>query len=131
MDFAGAGFSSDLPELFERTPLAKDQTGPPLLQVSRQRLKTAMEPPATGAPRLPGLFLIWTVNVDGDDLMACRQGSLQGRMIGQAQVTAKPDDGNAHATVPWAGRRVWRNVCADSRIAVRAASGRASRLRTC
>ena len=73
-----------------------DQAGTGLLQVAGKRAQRTVQPRLRGRPRLPGLFLARRMDIDGYRREAGVECGLQRRVVGQAQVSSKPDDGAGH-----------------------------------
>jgi hypothetical protein len=75
-----------------RLATPENEWRPEVFQGQRQLDKRLVEPPQRGLARRPWTGGIRIVNVNRQDGSAGGNGSLEGRMVGETQIVAEPDD---------------------------------------
>ncbi len=88
-----AGLFDDGVEHIGGLPGAKGQLGARLFDISGKRAQGFVQPPFRGAAEGPQAFGLLVQYVEQDEGPAGRDGGMQGRIVGKAQVFAEPDDG--------------------------------------
>ena len=65
-------------------------------QIGIERYQRMMQPPAAGCARLPRRFLVRRMHVNRNHVFMGIERGGQGRIVGQAQIAAEPDQGCRH-----------------------------------
>lgn len=90
-----ASFLRHRAERFERRSATNDQSRADLSKLSGERRERLMQPPTRRAARLPRRFLFGSVNEQGDDGAPSLHGCVKRRIVCEAKIVAKPDDGGS------------------------------------